>query len=443
MSIDESEGDINASPYRADWQERHLNEDSKRLLKDDAKYFFHQALSTPCLNVLSACEGSTVTDFEGRHYLDFHGNAAHQIGFRNPAVMDAIKHQLDTLPFTPRRYTNEPAIALAKALTDAAPMNEARLLFAPGGAEVNSMALQYARQATGRFKTISFWGAFHGGTLDMISLGGEAMFRANSGPLLPGCIHVPPPGVQGASWEDSVAHLDYVMSHEGDIAAIFAEPIRCTNMTPPPAEYWQAVRGLCDQHGALLIFDEIPIGLGRSGHLFCCEYTGIIPDIVCLGKGLGGGVIPLAAMIARADLNIAQDRAIGHFTHEKNPVACAAGLAAFTFIQENNLVEKARTSGAAMLEQLHAIQERHDCIVEARGMGLLLALDLASTQADVSTSALTDKVLYGSLERGLNFKTSSGSVIVLTPPLTVTDAEIEEAVAILDDAIRDATGSTS
>ena len=435
MTIDLSEGDLNTSPLRNAWQERQLNKETRDLLADDARYFFHQALSTPCLNVLSACEGSAVFDHEGRRYLDFHGNAVHQIGFRNPKVVRAITDQLASLPFSPRRFTNKPAIELGKRLTALAPMPEARLLLAPGGAEANSMALQLARQATGRFKTISFWESFHGGTLDTISVGGEALFRAHAGPLVPGNIHVPPPGVQAASWEDSVAHLEYVMDHEGDIAAIMAEPIRCTNMYQPPAEYWQAVRTLCDAHGALLIFDEIPIGLGRSGFWFCCEYTKIQPDIVCLGKGLGGGVIPLAAMIARADLNVAAQRSIGHFTHEKNPVACAASLAALDFIDERNLVNRARTQGAELLDRLQELAVRHEWIAEVRGMGLLLAVELDSKDATITTEELTDRMLYGCLERGLNFKTSGGKVIVLTPPLTVSNEEIQEAVGILDSVL--------
>lgn len=432
MKIDESEGDINASPERAAWQSRHLSEETQRLLTEDAEYFMHQALSTPCINVLSASEGSAVFDIEGRRYIDFHGNAAHQVGFRNPEVIEAIKTQLDTLPFSPRRYTNEPVIELAKRLCAKAPMASARVLFAPGGAEVNSMALQYARQATGRFKTISFWEAFHGGTLDTISVGGEAMFRSGSGPLMPGAIHVPPPGVQAQDWEDSVDHIAYVMEHEGDIAAFIAEPIRCTNMYQPPAEYWQAVRKLCDDHGALLIFDEIPIGLGRSGHFFCCEYTGIQPDIVTLGKGLGGGVIPFAAMIARADLNIAGNRAIGHFTHEKNPVAAAASLAVLNLIERDSLVDRARKYGATFREMLEGLCAKHACAVNVQGLGLLLSLELKSQYENVSTSLLTDRVLYGALERGLNFKTSNGRYLILTPPLNVSDADLEESISILD-----------
>lgn len=438
MTVDDSEGDINVSPERAKWQKRHLNDDTQKILEEDARYFMHQALSSPCLNVLADSEASCFEDIEGRRYLDFHGNSAHQIGYKNSTVIDAIKAQLDTLPFSPRRYTNEPAIRLAKRLTKVAPMDEARILFAPGGAEVNSMALQYARQATGRFKTISFWESFHGGTLDTISVGGEAIFRSGAGPLMPGAFHVPPPGANGSAWEESVAQIEYVMEHEGDIASIIAEPIRCTNMHQPPAAYWQAVRDLCDRNGTLLIFDEIPIGLGRSGYMFCCEYANIAPDILTLGKGLGGGVLPLAAMIARADLNVAGDRAIGHFTHEKSPVACAAGNAVLDAIENDSLVQRAVTQGDRLTNGLKKLIEKHSRAVSVRGLGLLIALEL-----DAPSSQFADRLLYRCLELGLNFKTSGGRYVILTPPLTVSDEEVDEAIVVLDSALTDLGGEST
>jgi len=329
---------------------------------------------------------------------------------------------------------------LAKRLTELAPMEDAKLLFAPGGAEANSMALQLARQATGRHKTISWWESFHGGTLDTISIGGEAMFRAGAGPLMPGAIHVPPPGAMSrflgkpceGSVEESVAYVDYVMKHEGDVAAFIAEPIRCTVMLQPPVEYWRGIRELCDKHGALLVFDEIPVGLGRSGYMFCSEYTGVQPDIVCLGKGLGGGVFPLAAMIAKGNLNVAAKRAIGHFTHEKNPVACAAGLATLREIEERQLVARARNAGDLLRQKLNGLKDKYPIIKDVRGMGLLLAVELCHLGSGKPAVEFTDQLMYACLERGLNFKVSAGNVVTLTPPLTILDAEIEEAVGIFE-----------
>ena len=206
-------------------------------------------------------------------------------------------------------------------------------LFCPGGAEAIGIAIKLARLATGRHKTISMWDAFHGATLDTISLGGEAIFRQGMGPLMPGTEHVPPAdeyrcvfGCADRGGCDLVCarYVEYVLEKEGDVAAVVAEPIRSTPYIPKP-EYWQTIRRACDRHGALLIFDEIPHALGRTGRMFTFENFGVVPDMVVIGKGLGGGVLPLAAVIAREELDVAADRALGHYTHEKNPVALRRG----------------------------------------------------------------------------------------------------------------------
>src|SRR5207253_894147 len=150
-----AEGDSNQTPRRAAWQAANLDAETKELLAEDARWFLHQSLSTPCLNALQGASGSWIEDVEGRRYLDFHGNSVHQVGFANPRVLAAIRSQLDELTFSTRRYTNRPAVELARKLASLAPGDLNRVLFAPGGAEANSMALQLARLATGRHKTIS------------------------------------------------------------------------------------------------------------------------------------------------------------------------------------------------------------------------------------------------------------------------------------------------
>ncbi|MBU2252758.1 MAG: aminotransferase class III-fold pyridoxal phosphate-dependent enzyme, partial [Proteobacteria bacterium] len=193
QKLHRSEGDINISPRRQKWQEENLNEETRALLAEDEKYFLKQSLSTPCLNAMRACEGIWIEDIQGRRYMDFHGNNVHQVGFANPAVIAAIKEQLDRLSFCTRRYTNRVAVDLARKLAEIAPGDLNRVLFCPGGAEAIGMALKLARIATGRHKTISMWDSFHGASLDAISIGGEAIFRQDMGPLLPGTEHVPPP----------------------------------------------------------------------------------------------------------------------------------------------------------------------------------------------------------------------------------------------------------
>jgi 4-aminobutyrate aminotransferase len=429
-----AEGDGNLSEARRRWEQERLGETTREWLAEDARYFLHQSLSTPCLNVLAGCEGSTLVDLEGRRFLDFHGNNVHHIGFANPAVIEAITHQMQELPFCTRRYTNLPAIRLARKLAEIAPGRLNKVLFAPGGASAIGMALKLARLATGRFKTISLYDSFHGASLDAISVGGQALFRRGMEPLLPGALHVPPPDPRQCPFGcgdtcnlKCAEYAAYLMKREGDIGAVLVETVRATSLIPPPG-YLEVLREACDRHGALLIFDEIPHALGRTGRMFTCENFNVTPDILVIGKALGGGIFPLAALIAREDLDIAGEGALGHYTHEKNPVACAAALAAIDYTEANRLPERARELGSLALDRLRALQTRHPAIRAVRGLGLLLGVELAD-------SATAERVMYRSLEMGLSFKVTMGTVLTLTPPLIVTREEIESAVGILDRAI--------
>jgi 4-aminobutyrate aminotransferase len=444
---DRTEGDINLSPRRQAWQAQHLDPAARDLLAADAGVYLHQSLSTPCLNAIQGAEGAYLIDTAGRRILDFHGNSAHQVGHGHPQVAAAVKAQLDALPFAPRRYTHGVAVDCAKALTERAPGDLDRVLFTPGGTSAVGMALKLARAATGRFKTISWWDSFHGASLDAISVGGEALFRQGMGPLMPGAIHVPPPSVyrppvgtgHDAAVFSSPDYIEYIFEHEGDIAAFIAEPMRCTTVDVPPAGYWRRVRELCDHYGALLIFDEIPICLGRTGKLFAFEHTGVHPDIVCWGKGLGGGVIPFAAMFAREGLNIAPHIALGHYTHEKSPLGCAAAMATLDVIEREGLVQRAADLGSRTLERLRVLMDRHAIIGDVRGQGLVIGVELVRDRATKEPAHdAAEAVLYGCLERGLSFKISGGNVLTLMPPLTISETEMDQALAILDEALGEA-----
>jgi 4-aminobutyrate aminotransferase len=435
--VPQSEGDVNLSPARESWQNEHLDEETRTLLAEDARYFLHQSLSSPCLNALSSCDGSFLTDTQGRRYLDFHGNNVHQVGFGHPRVKEAIVQALEDLPFCTRRYTNKYAVGLAKRLAELSPGTLNKCLFAPGGAEAISMAIKLARMATGRFKTISMWDSFHGATLDTISIGGEALFRNGIGPLLPGSEHVPPPEPLQCPFRcgqhcslQCAEYVEYVIRKEGDIAAVVAETVRSTGTIPPP-DYWLKLRSICDRHGVLLILDEIPHGLGRTGSMFTCEQYGIVPDMLVIGKGLGGGSLPIAALLAREDLDIGQDRALGHFTHEKNPVACAAALATLEIIESEGLPERARLLGARFLEQLRQLQEKHSLIDQVRGLGLLAALVLRHPDGSPADRE-AEQIMYAALGKGLNFKVTMGCILTLTPPLTIEEQHLTDAVLILD-----------
>jgi len=450
-----SEGDINSTPRRAQWQTEHLDATTRALLARDSAAFLHQSVSTPCLDAIAKAEGIWIEDLAGRRYMDFHGNNVHHVGYAHPHVLGAIKSQLDELSFAPRRFASARAVELAEALNakfKALTGHDAKLLFTTGGSDAVEVAIKLARAATGRFKTLSFWDAFHGAGFGASSVGGESLFRGGRiGPLLPGSEHVAPFGCYRCAYghdvdADGEPRLDqcrlacasmvrYVLEREGDVAAVIAEPARAVPFIPPPG-YWQAVREACDATGTLLIFDEIPTGLGKTGRFFAAEHDDAKPDIVVLGKALGGGVLPIAACIARADLDVAGAYAFGHYTHEKNPVTAAAALATLQVIEREGLVDNAARVGAHALARLQAMKRRHPLIGDVRGRGLLLGIELVSDR-DTKTPAsdAAEQVLYHALSRGLSFKTTMGHVLTLTPPLVTTPAQMDAALDILDEAV--------
>ena len=422
--------------------------DTRRLVDEDARYFLHQAASTPGLSAVRRAEGIWVEQLDGRRFMDFHGNSVHHLGYSHPALIAALKAQLDDLTFSPRRFTNEVAVSLARRLSDRAPEPLGKVLLAPSGNDAMEIALRVARVATGRFKTVSFWDAYHGAGLAASSVGGEQEYRSGrNGPLLPGAEHVAPPTCYrcpyGYPERDGRPLLDvcrltcahfvrYVLEKEGDVAAVVAEPIRSNAYVPPPG-FWAEVRAACDAHGALLVFDEVPNGLGKTGRFFAFEHFGAVPDLVVLGKALGGGVLPLAAVIARRDLDVAGDLSVGHYTHEKNPLLARAGLATLDILEQEGLVERAARVGAWGLERLRALGRRHRSVGDVRGLGLRMAVELVedrSTKAPARDAARAVAKL--AFERGLSFTVSGDSVLVLSPPLVITEEELDQAFAILD-----------
>jgi 4-aminobutyrate aminotransferase len=295
------------------------------------------------------------------------------------------------------------------------------------------------------------WDAFHGASLDVMSISGETMFRKGVGPLLTGAQQVPPAEPYRCLWDPDgccetcglkcAAYIEYVLEKEGDVAAVIAEPVRNTAVNPPPLGYWKAVRKTCDRHGALLIFDETAVCLGRTGRMFAFENFDVVPDIVTLGKGLGGGVIPFAAMIARRDLDVAPEKGLGHYTHEKNPVAASAALATIAVLEEERLVERAAQLGTVMLHRLKKLQEDHALVGDARGLGLLTGLELVR-DPDTKERAVdeADQLMIECLLRGLSFKTSQGSFIPLSPPLNITQEDLDAALEILEHGLEAVTG---
>ena len=440
-----TEGESNTSALRRSWLDQSIGPASAPLLKRDASAFLHQSLSSPCVSTIAKAQGIWIEDLDGRRFMDFHGNSVHHLGYGHPRLVAAIKSQLDDLPFAPRRFTNQVAVELAEKLAAIAPGDLSKTLFTTGGSDANEVALKIARAATGRFKTLSFWDAFHGAGFGAASVGGEATFRSHiAGPLLPGAEHVAPfacyrcpynhagPDVCGLACANMV---DYVLAREGDVAAVIAEPMRAVPYVPPPG-FWQHVREACNRHGTLLILDEIPTGLGKTGRMFAFEHDGIQPDIVTLGKALGGGILPIAACIARHDLDVCGDFAIGHYTHEKNPVTARAALTTLEIIEDENLVERSATLGGHAIQRLNDSLAASAIVGDIRGRGLMFGIEIVTDRATRAMgNDLAEHIYYRCLAAGLSFKISQGCVLTLSPPLTITQSELDQALHIVETAI--------
>lgn len=450
LGIAESESDTNLTGRRAAWQARSLDGETRGLLARDARAFLHQSVSTPCLNAIARAEGIWIEDVAGRRYMDFHGNNVHHIGYGHPRLKRAIAEQMDALPFAPRRYACAPSLALAEKLGAITPGDLGKVLFTTGGSDAVEVAVKVARAATGRHKTLSFWDAFHGAGTGSAAMSGEMLFRSGpAGPLVAGALHVAPFGgyrcpygteSAEASGRACARMIDYVLARDSDVAALVAEPTRAVPYLAPPG-FWAEVRAICDRHGVLLIFDEIPTGLGKTGRMFSCEHDGVVPDILVLGKGLGGGILPIAAVVADRRLDVGGDWAFGHYTHEKNPVTARAALETLAIIEDEDLVANAARVGALALDRLEAMKARLPAIGDVRGRGCLIGIELVrDRETREPDSDLAEAVLYRALDAGLSFKTTMGNVLTLTPPLVVSEAQMLDALAILEAAIADVSG---
>jgi len=438
--------DTNLSEERTKWTKENLDGETIRWLNEDSRYFLHQSLSTPCLNVVRRLEGIYIEDLSGRRYMDFHGNNVHHIGYAHPRLISSLREQLDQLTFSPRRYTNKVAIELARKIADITPGDLHKCLFAPSGNDAVEIALKLARGYMGRYKTLSFWDSFHGAGFGASSVGGEGMFRnSRLGPLLPGTSHVPPPYCYRCPYGHSepercnricAISIRYVLEQEGDVGALIACPMRPAEYTPPP-EFWKEVRQVCSDYGVLLIFDEIPYGLGKTGKMFSFEHYNVLPDILVMGKALGGGIIPIACVSTRGELDVLGELAIGHYTHEKNPFTATAALITLEIIEEEGLVENAATVGAYGLQIAMELKDRHRLIGDVRGKGLVMGIELVTDrEAKTPASDEAEKIFYKALQKGLSLKTT-GNILSLSPPLIVTKTEMERAFSIIDSCLKE------
>ncbi|EGR4672905.1 aspartate aminotransferase family protein [Vibrio parahaemolyticus] len=438
-----SEGDVNTTPARQAWNASMDDERTQALLKRDSEVFLHQAMSTPCLDTLEAAEGIYIQDSTGKKYMDFHGNNVHQLGYGHPHVIKRVQEQIAKLPFSPRRFTNETAIECAEKLTQICGGELNRVLFAPGGTSAVGMALKLARHITGNCKVVSLWDSFHGASLDAISVGGEACFRQGMGPLMAGVERIPPAvsyrgafPVTDGSDVHYADYLEYVIEKEGGVGAFIAEAVRNTDVQVPSNAYWKRIREICDKHNVMLIIDDIPNGMGRSGEWFTYQAYDIEPDMLCIGKGLGGGLVPIAAMVTKDKYNTAEQISMGHYTHEKSPIGCAAALATMEAIEQDGLLDKVKADSQFMREKLLEMKAKYPVIGDVRGIGMLWGIELVTDQESKARAYdEAEAVLYQCLNNGVSFKVSQGNVIQLSPPLIITREQLTEALAIFEEAI--------
>ncbi|HCH6154455.1 aspartate aminotransferase family protein [Vibrio parahaemolyticus] len=438
-----SEGDVNTTPARQAWNASMDDERTQALLKRDSEVFLHQAMSTPCLDTLEAAEGIYIQDSTGKKYMDFHGNNVHQLGYGHPHVIKRVQEQIAKLPFSPRRFTNETAIECAEKLTQICGGELNRVLFAPGGTSAVGMALKLARHITGNCKVVSLWDSFHGASLDAISVGGEACFRQGMGPLMAGVERIPPAvsyrgafPVTDGSDVHYADYLEYVIEKEGGVGAFIAEAVRNTDVQVPSKAYWKRIREICDKHNVMLIIDDIPNGMGRSGEWFTYQAYDIEPDILCIGKGLGGGLVPIAAMVTKDKYNTAEQISMGHYTHEKSPIGCAAALATMEAIEQDGLLDKVKADSQFMREKLLEMKAKYPVIGDVRGIGMLWGIELVTDhESKARAYDEAEAVLYQCLNNGVSFKVSQGNVIQLSPPLIITREQLTEALAIFEEAI--------
>lgn len=438
-----SEGDVNTTPARQAWNASMDDARTQALLNRDSEIFLHQAMSTPCLDTLEAAQGIYIQDARGKKYMDFHGNNVHQLGYAHPHVIKRVQEQIAKLPFSPRRFTNETAIECAEKLTQICGGELNRVLFAPGGTSAVGMALKLARHITGNYKVVSLWDSFHGASLDAISVGGEACFRQGMGPLMAGVERIPPAvsyrgafPVADGSDVHYADYLEYVIEKEGGVGAFIAEAVRNTDVQVPSKAYWKRIREICDKHNVMLIIDDIPNGMGRSGEWFTYQAYDIEPDMLCIGKGLGGGLVPIAAMVTKDKYNTAEQISMGHYTHEKSPIGCAAALATMEAIEQYGLLDKTKADSQFMREKLLEMKAKYPVIGDVRGIGMLWGIELVTDhESKARAYDEAEAVLYQCLNNGVSFKVSQGNVIQLSPPLIITREQLTEALAIFEEAI--------
>ncbi|HKU61228.1 MAG TPA: acetyl ornithine aminotransferase family protein [Gemmatimonadales bacterium] len=390
--------------------------------------------------------GPMVEDVDGNRFLDFMaGIAVCSTGYNHPAVVKAVQDAAGRfLHICGSDFYFEGMAALCERLGRIAPgPSRKRVFLTNSGTEATEAAIKLARLATRRTAIIAFRGAFHGRSTGAVSLtSSKARQHAGFGPLLPDVHHVPyayryrcqfcadrdecTRGCIGAIDELFGRHLD-----PRDVAAIFVEPVQGEGgyVVPPPG-WLRDLRALCDQHGILLVADEVQCGVGRTGKMWACDHEGVEPDILLTAKGLGSGM-PIGAMVARESIDVWESGAHGS-TYGGNPVCCAAALATLDLV-EGGLMANAARMGDRLMAGLRQLEAKHGCIGEVRGVGLMMGVEFVKDRRTREPAPeLLDNLVLAGFQRGLLLLGAGKSTLRLAPPLVVDEGDVDTALAILD-----------
>jgi 4-aminobutyrate aminotransferase/(S)-3-amino-2-methylpropionate transaminase len=391
-------------------------------------------------------ENAEIWDVEGRRFIDFAGGiAVLNTGHRHPKIIQAVKDQLDHYTHTCFQVlAYEPYVELAERINAKAPGDFAKkTLFLTTGAEAVENAVKIARAHTGRSGVIAFGGGYHGRTLLTLGLTGKVVpYKTGFGPFPAEVFHARfPNALHGVSVDDAIESIEHIFKNDIEasrVAAMIVEPVQGEggfNVAPP--EFLQRVRALCDQHGIVMIADEVQTGAGRTGTWFAVEQSGVAPDLITMAKSMAGG-FPISAVVGRAEIMDAPAPGGLGGTYAGSPLACAAALAVLEVFEEENLLQRSRDVGQRITSRLQALAKDHKCIAEVRGLGAMVAMELCKNGDPHQPDAdLTKALAVEAMNRGLVILTCGtyGNVVRILVPLTASDALIDEGLNMIADAL--------
>jgi 4-aminobutyrate aminotransferase/(S)-3-amino-2-methylpropionate transaminase len=391
-------------------------------------------------------ENAEIWDVEGRRFIDFAGGiAVLNTGHRHPKIVQAVKDQLDHYTHTCFQVlAYEPYVELAERINAKAPGDFAKkTLFLTTGAEAVENAIKIARAHTGRSGVIAFGGGYHGRTLLTLGLTGKVVpYKTGFGPFPAEVFHARfPNALHGVSVDDAIESIEHIFKNDIEasrVAAMIVEPVQGEggfNVAPP--EFLQRVRALCDQHGIVMIADEVQTGAGRTGTWFAVEQSGVAPDLITMAKSMAGG-FPISAVVGRAEIMDAPAPGGLGGTYAGSPLACAAALAVLEVFEEENLLQRSRDVGQRITTRLQALAKDQSCIAEVRGLGAMVAMELCKNGDPHQPDAdLTKALAVEAMNRGLVILTCGtyGNVVRILVPLTASDALIDEGLNMIADAL--------